>query len=317
MNIRQIEAFHAFMETGSVTRAGERLSISQPAVSKLLKGFADSCGFKLFVRSGGGLVPTLEAKLLASEVERLIAGTERIAKVAEAVRSREWGHVTVAAMPALASRYLPHVLAPFLAEQPDLRFTLQSLRSPRVAELVMAQQVDIGLSVLPFDHPQVDAEVIMRFDFACFLPASHPLVKKQVIEVDDLRNEAFVSLERDDCSLMTIDRAFQTRGVQKRNRIEVPMSETACSFVANGVGVSILPPFVGIDYPADRLARRPLLPKTSMDLWLLTPKNRPLSLAAERVVDFIRIALAPFDGRNPAVGKGEMNMTPVCDMKLS
>ncbi|MGO4574000.1 LysR substrate-binding domain-containing protein [Microvirga sp. 2TAF3] len=294
MNIRQIEAFHAFMETGSVTHAGERLGISQPAVSKLLKGFAESCGFKLFMRSNGRLIPTLEARLVAAEVERLIAGTERIARVAAAVRNREWGQVTVAALPALATRYLPQALSPFLAEQRDLHLTLQSRASPRIAELVMAQQVDIGLSVLPFDHPDVTAEAVVRFDLMCFLPAQHPLAGKACIGVEDLRNEPFISLERDDCSLMTIDRAFQMRGVQKRNRIEVPMSETACSFVANGIGVSILPPFVGVDYPSDRLVRRPLLPKTSMDIWLLTSSRRPLSLAAQQLVDFIRAALAPF-----------------------
>jgi len=301
MNIRQIEAFHAFMETGSVTHAGERLGISQPAVSKLLKGFGESCGFKLFMRSNGRLVPTLEARLVAAEVEKLIAGTERIERVAAAVRNREWGQVTIAALPALSSRYLPRALSPFLAEQPDLHLTLQSRASPRIAELVMAQQVDIGLSILPFDHPDVTAEAVVRFDLMCFLPARHPLAGKATVGVEDLRNESFISLERDDCSLMTIDRAFQMRGVQKRNQIEVPMSETACSFVANGIGVSILPPFVGMDFPSDQLIRRPLLPKTSMDIWLLTSSRRPLSLAAQQLVEFIRATLVQFQQSRSAV----------------
>ncbi|MBM6595137.1 LysR substrate-binding domain-containing protein [Microvirga pudoricolor] len=294
MNIRQIEAFHAVMETGSATHAGERLGISQPAVSKLLKSFAESCGFALFSRSNGRLVPTREARLVAAEVELLISGTERVERVAAAVRNREWGQITIAAMPALATRFLPQALSPFLKAQPDLHLTLQSRASPRIAELIIGQQVDVGLSVLPFDHPDIDAEAILRFDFMCFLPADHPLASKEAIGVEDLRNEAFISLERDDCSLMTIDRAFQIRGVQKRNRIEVPMSETACSFVANGVGVSILPPFIGVDYAQNRIVRRPLIPKTSMDIWVLTSSRRPLSLAAQQLVDFIRTALRPF-----------------------
>lgn len=302
MNIRQLEAFHTTIETGSVTLAGERLGISQPAVSKLLRSFSEACGFQLFTRSGGRLVPTLEARLLAVEVERMFSGTKRIARLAEAVRNREWGEVTIAAPPALATLYLSNALSPFLAEQPDIHFTLQSKTSPRIGELVAAGQIDIGLSVLPFDHPNVSAEVIMRFSMVCILPAGHPLTGKQVIEIDDLRNEAFISLFRDDCSLMTIDRAFQLKGVQKRNRIEVPLSETACSFVANGVGVSIVPPFVGLDYPEDRLVRRTLLPETFMDVWLLTPNGRPLSLASQKLVDFIRAAVAPFDQRFGPVG---------------
>jgi len=298
MNIRQLEAFHTTIETGSVTLAGERLGISQPAVSKLLRSFSEACGFQLFTRSGGRLVPTLEARMLAVEVERMFSGTKRIARLAEAVRNREWGEVTIAAPPALATLYLSHALSPFLAEQPDIHFTLQSKTSPRIGELVAAGQIDIGLSVLPFDHPNVSAEVIMRFAMVCILPTGHRLAEKQVIEIDDLRNESFISLFRDDCSLMTIDRAFQLKGVQKRNRIEVPLSETACSFVANGVGVSIVPPFVGLDYPEDRLVRRALLPETFMDVWLLTANGRPLSLASQKLVDFIRAAVSPFDQRS-------------------
>jgi DNA-binding transcriptional LysR family regulator len=301
MNIRQLEAFHTTVETGSVTLAGERLGISQPAVSKLLKSFADTCGFQLFTRSGGRLVPTLEARMLAAEVERIFAGTKRIAKLAEAVRNRQWGEVTMAAPAALATRYLTQALSPFLARQPDIHLTLQSRNSPRIGELVAAGQVDIGLSILPFEQSNIRSEIIMRFAMVCVLPAGHRLAAKQVVEIDDLRNESFVSLPRDDCSLMTVDRAFQMRGVQKHSRIEVPLSETACSLVANGVGISIVPPFVGLDYPDSQLIRRPLLPETFMDVWLLTPGGRPSSLASEQLVDFIRVAVQPFDQRRHSV----------------
>ncbi len=186
MNIRQLEAFHATIETGSVTRAGEKLRISQPAVSKLLRAFAQTCGFQLFVRSGSRLVPTLEARLLAVEVERMFSGTERIARLANAVRNREWGEVSVAAPAAFATRYLGQVLAPFLGSQPDLHFTLQSRPSPQITELVASQQIDIGLSVLPADHPHVRAEIIMRFAMICVLPVGHPLADRQAVRVVDL-----------------------------------------------------------------------------------------------------------------------------------
>jgi DNA-binding transcriptional LysR family regulator len=295
MNVRQLEAFQATMETGSVSRAAQRMGVSQPAVSKLLRAFADNCGFGLFVRSGGRLVPTQEARMLAAEVDRMFSGTERIARLARAMKNREWGEVSLAAPAALATRYLAQALAPFLKTQPDLHFTLQSRNSPRIAELVAAQQIDIGLSVLPSDHPHVDAEVIMRFDMVCILPADHPMAKQPAIALDDLRNEPFISLARDDCSLMTIDRAFQVHGVQKRTVIEVPLSETICGFVANGVGVSVVPPFVGLDYSASQLVRRKLLPATPMTVWMLTPNTRAPSLAAQRLAELIRVAVAPFD----------------------
>lgn len=300
MNIRQLEAFHNTIETGSVTLAAEKMNISQPAVSKLLRSFADACGFPLFIRSGGRFTPTREARMMAAEVAKMFSGTARVARLADAVRNQQWGEITIAAPPALTTRFLAQTLAPLLREQPDIHFSMRSLSSPRILELVAAQQVDIGLSVLPFDHPNVAAERLMRFEMVCVLAADHPLADRKLIDLEDLAAYPFISLARDDCSLMTIDRAFQIRGVQKQNRIEVPLSETACCFVANGVGVSIVPSYVGLDYGPDVLVRRSIRPQTTIDLWLLTPKNQPQSLAAEKLIEFLRQAVVPFDaGRKP------------------
>lgn len=294
MNIRQLEAFHVVIETGSVTLAGEKLGISQSAVSKLLKSFAESCGFKLFTRSGGRMLPTSDAKLLANEVERLFTGTDRVRRLARAVKDREWGEVTVAAPAALSARFLALILGPMMGEQNEIHVKLINQPSPRIAELVAAQQIDIGLSVQPFDHPQVNSESILRFAMNCAIPAGHRLAKHNVVSVDDLRNERFVSLARDDCSIMTIDRAFQLQGVQKQTHVEVPMSETACDFVAAGAGISIVPPFVGLGYGSDKIVRRPLLPVTAMDVWLLMPATRPPSLAAQKVSEVVREAMRPY-----------------------
>lgn len=291
MNIRQLEAFHNTIETGSVTLAAERMRISQPAVSKLLRSFSDACGFRLFVRSGGRLTPTLEARMLAVEVAKCFPARTawHVWPMRYATRN---GEITLVAPAALTTRFLAQAVAPLLSEQPDIHFTMRSLPSPRIIELVAAQQVDIGLSVLPFEHPNVEAERLMRFEMVCVLPPSHPLASKSVIDLEDLGNDPFISLARDDCSLMTIDRAFQIKGVQKRNRIEVPLSETACCFVANGVGVSIVPSFVGLDFGPDVLLRRSISPETTIDLWLYTPKSHPKSLAANKLIEFY-VKLSP------------------------
>lgn len=295
MNIRQLEAFHAVMETGSVTLAGERLGISQPAVSKLLKAFGDSCGFRLFTRSGGRMLPTSDAQLLASEVSRLFSGTDRIQKLAHAVRDREWGEVTIAAPSAFSARFLALALGPMMARQSTMHIAISSQPSPRVAELVEGQQIDIGLTVQPFEHSNVRSELVMRFAMVCVMPANHRLAGQRLIRVEDLKNEPFIGLMRDDCSIMTIDRAFQLRGIQKRAIVEVPMSETICDFVAGGAGVSIVPPFVGLGYGEDKLIRRPIVPLTTMSVWVLLPALRPPSLATERIVEVLRSELQRYD----------------------
>src|SRR3546814_11398912 len=71
MKLRELEIFYAIMRGGSVTEAGRRLGISQPAVSAALKHSEDQLGMQLFRREHGRLEPTPEAMDLYPEVEAL------------------------------------------------------------------------------------------------------------------------------------------------------------------------------------------------------------------------------------------------------
>ena len=73
MNLRQIEAFKAVMENGTVVRAAEVMHISQPAVTKLIRAFEWAAGFRVFDRVRGRLIPTAEGLSLYREVERVFA----------------------------------------------------------------------------------------------------------------------------------------------------------------------------------------------------------------------------------------------------
>jgi DNA-binding transcriptional LysR family regulator len=62
MNLRQLETFRATMRCGSITGAARLLHISQPSVRRLITDLEDSLSFKLFTRTGHGLVSTVEAR---------------------------------------------------------------------------------------------------------------------------------------------------------------------------------------------------------------------------------------------------------------
>lgn len=247
-------------------------------------------------------MPTPEARLLAVEVERSFSGIERIAGVARAIRTQRWGGVTIAAFPAVAMRFLPAVLSPFLAERPDVRLSLYSRTSPRIGDLVANQQVDIGISLLPVEHPYVKAEIIARFALVCALPAGHPLTEHSVLGPQELRRERFISLGREDRSRYAVDAVFQGRG-PRDIQIEAPMAEMACAFVARGLGVSIVPPFTASEYPEDKLVVRPVEPPALMDIWMLLPTSRQPSLLTLEFSDRLRAAFAPFDLRRRSAGQ--------------
>ena len=101
MNLRQLDAFRAVMESGTVSRAAKRLSVSQPAVSKLIQSLEQAIGLVLFDRTRGRLSPSAEATMLFEEVERLFGGLSSLKTFAEEIRTVHHGSLRIGVMPAL------------------------------------------------------------------------------------------------------------------------------------------------------------------------------------------------------------------------
>lgn len=294
MNLRQVEVFRRVFEAGSVTGAADALGISQPAVSKHLAALERACGFLLFERTGGRLVPTPEGRLFALEVERLFQNVGRLEHIATAIAERRRGNVRIAAFPALSNRFLPGALAPVLAERPEVRLVLESRTSPRIVEMAMNQGMDLGLSLLPVEHPLVECTCVSAFDLVCLLPARHPLAARPVIAAADLRDEPFISLGAADRSRTVIDEAFGLKLPRSRMQIEAQMAEAACSFVANGLGVTVVPPFVAEVFARDGLVSRPFRPRIEMRVWQLVPVGNPVAAMTRELAARVREALARY-----------------------
>src|SRR3546814_6538313 len=78
MNRRQMEVFHAIMQTGSVTAAARVLHVTQPAVSAVLKHCEEQLGLKLFERTGGRLQPTREAEAIFPDIAGVFGQLEEV-----------------------------------------------------------------------------------------------------------------------------------------------------------------------------------------------------------------------------------------------
>lgn len=80
LKLRQLEVFYAVMEEGSVSRAAERLHLTQPAVSIALSSLEDQLGFQLCDRSPGHFTPRAEAEMLIADAELSILATQQFVK---------------------------------------------------------------------------------------------------------------------------------------------------------------------------------------------------------------------------------------------
>ncbi|HLT79347.1 MAG TPA: LysR substrate-binding domain-containing protein [Ferrovibrio sp.] len=292
---RQLQAFCAFIDTGSVTAAAERLRLSQPAVSKMLTALEYDVGFPLFSRERKRLVPNSEALLLYGEATRIFSGLAEIEAFARDIRSRTAGSLHIISTPAFGDSFLPSVVGKFLATHSKAKLVSHVRSSTIINQRIVSQQADLGFSMMPFEHPAVISEPLCEWPAVCVLPERHRLASRDVIKPSDLADEQFLSFPSDGRMRHLIDAVFDQRGISRRLDYEVYSSSEACALVAQNLGVAIVDPFTA--YAATKwqpIVQRRFEPEIYYTFRLMRPRYRETSLLAEEFLALLRQQLDAF-----------------------
>jgi DNA-binding transcriptional LysR family regulator len=260
LNLRQIEAFKAVIENGSISSAAQMVHISQPAMSKLIAHFEADTGLKLFDRLKGRLAPTECGMRLYEEIDRIFAGVRQVENAAEAIRREERGQLVVGVMPALSGAFIQRATTGFLKNRPNVFCSVQSLSSQWIVDWLVARKLDVGLVGVGFDNPYVVFEPLMEQPLVCIIPRDHPLAAKSEIDPKDLDQIPFVSFDPDTSISRRVQETFEAHGVKAQIVLIANMAPTLCEYVAAGLGVSLVHPLMvsGLEH---RLAVRRFEPE--------------------------------------------------------
>jgi len=293
INHRQLEAFQAVIEAGTVTVAAERLFITQPAVSRLIQDLEYALGLTLFERRRGRLMPTVEAQVLYEEVERSFAGLDKIQQVADDIRTLEVGTLRIAAMPALALGFLPRIIKQFSELHAGVSISLQIRSSIKVLEWVASQQFDLGFAAVQHEHPAVEQELLMEAPLVLVMPPGHTLQAKRTIGPGDLQDESFISLGPELNTRAKIDEIFAQAKVSRRLAVETQLSAAVCRIVAEGGGVSLVEPITARDFleRGDVIAR-PFRPELLFRYSVLFPVHRSRSKLCTEFLELVKTELS-------------------------
>ena len=275
------------MITGTVTRAAEVLSVSQPAVSRMLADLEKEIGFKLFSRANRQLIPTNEGRAFYDEVSRAFVGLDQIMECAHAIREYRSGYLRLITIPSLASTVMPELISRFAENFPRVSVSLDVQPSQRVFEWIVSQQCDVGISSLPIENSAIVTRTFMKGEAVCVIPEKHPLARRKFIRPNDLVGQSFISFKADSIFRHMVDEVFQKAGVQRELRYEVRTTEAVYGLVAAGLGVSIIGPAFPLDSTHPRVVVRRFRPQIEVDLDLLYPADKPLSRVAERFVEIV------------------------------
>lgn len=298
LRFRQLQAFHAIVETGTVTGAADQLGISQPGISNLLSQLERQTRLKLFERSKGRLLPTPEAGVLFQEIDTVVRGLDHVAQAVTDLQNKQAGQLQVASPHSLSFGLMPKLIAEFSADKPDLSIAFQSNYSSKVQEWVLAGLFEVGICELPILYDALDTE-LFQFETVCALPEDSPLARHDVLTPEILEDEPFVVMGPDHMTHRRTREAFHNAGKRWRTRVHSHLFKNNLSFVKEGMGVSLLDPFVVHFDREGGFITRPFRPAVTIELAIITSKARPLSTIGQEFRKILSAEMKAFGDNQP------------------
>ncbi|MEQ4618943.1 MAG: LysR substrate-binding domain-containing protein [Corticimicrobacter sp.] len=288
ITLRHLESFRAIMLCKTVTNAANMLHVSQPVVTRLIADLEERIGIQLFDRRKGRLYPTPEAALLYEEVQRSLAGIERITSSAAEIRSLQRGSIQIAAAPALALTFLPQAIASFIESRPYARILLLMHSSRTVMDMVQEERCDIGFVILSLQLQSTYGRLLMSTKMVCVVPATHRLAHKTVIVPTDLRGERYISHPYLLDTRTKIDSVFAAYGVSRVLHIETQTSYAMLQLVEAGAGVAIVDPLTASCYEGNGLRFIEFEPSITTNFSLLMAPDRVPSMLLQPFIDHVQ-----------------------------
>lgn len=191
-DLKQMKAFMAVAESLHFKRAADSLFITQPALSRLIKGLEEELGAELLVRTTRQVALTESGRLFLQECRQALRHIDRAVYLARSAAAGDIGHISVAYNDFAINGVLPSILEQFKELHPDVTVELVYMPSQDQYKAIQDSLIDIGFLLGPLTIPGIETHRIALEKMVVILPARHPLAKHKHIKVEQLKEERFI-----------------------------------------------------------------------------------------------------------------------------
>ena len=250
LRFRHLQLIAEVERTGSLSRAAEALSLTQPALSKALKEIEDMLGFEIFHRGARGLQKTTQGAVVAHGASLLLRKLLHVQAEAEAAGADGdlAGVLRLGTSAFLAVGVLPPVISRLTRLAPPLAIRLREDTVPRLFESLLAGDLDALVTLYNPDVMASTAGRDVRFEkisderYLVIAPAGHPLARARKVSWQTLAEAPWVLTVKPSLARVFVEDGFRRHGLAPPLPIcEIDGPITAAHMVAAGVGLSSVP----------------------------------------------------------------------------
>ncbi len=240
MDFEQLRTFMEVSRLRSFSRAAEKLSVTQPAISAQIRSLENEVGARLFDRDGGKVTFTAAGRVFEPFAEHVLQCHAHIGTTISELHRSPRGEIAISANEATSLYILPTVFAQFKREYTRVSLKIIRADRARTIESVLSREADFGIVSLPVKDARLLIDVIHKDEVVLVAPNAHPLVAREQVNLPEILQYPLL-LPKQGRQREQLDELFRTHDTQPRVAMEVESSELLKRLVAAGLGMGFLP----------------------------------------------------------------------------
>jgi len=309
LEIRHLKLVEAIAETGSVTRAGNRLHLTQSALSHQLRDAEEQLGKPLFERKSGKMTLTPAGERLLQTARTVLCELKRAETEIQQNGAAAKGLIRMSTQCHTVYHWLPPRLSFFQRQFPEVEVQLVIEATNNPFEALLEGKLDMAIVNEPIRNRKIRYLPLFEDETLIAVPPEHWLASKSSAAPEDFATETILLYppKEDSTLLMKI---LEPAGIHPRKVLEVTLTEAIIEMVIGGLGIAALPKWtVAPQLASGALIGVPLKPPGCRWTWSIAQLRA--NRTPEYVQEFINIlAKRPLYAEFSPRMRGKKNGSP-------
>ncbi len=243
MELQQLRYFRAAAETEHVTKAAERLFVSQSAVSRAITQLEEELGVALFHRHGRSIFLSSSGKQFLAAIVQVQNSLDGAVRAVKESTNAETGTVVCGFLGSLGAEVVPQLVESYRRRWPKVQFTLIQRSGEGLLSLLLDGTIDLCLSSPGvFDNPSLTWNHLMDEILVMAVPKAHRFASRRTVALREFREDSFLALSAGRTLRSIFDDACKAAEFQPKIAFEAMDLTTLRGMAAAGLGVALLTP---------------------------------------------------------------------------
>jgi DNA-binding transcriptional LysR family regulator len=244
VDLRQMEMLVAVVDSGSYSKAGERLHVSHSAIHRQVRLLEAEVGDRIFVQTGKRAKLTATGEILLNLSRRLQQEVSAAQRLIQDRNQLHRGSLRIGTGTTMLVFFLPPVLDQFRKEYPGVEVQVVTGTADNVVEGIQTGQLDVGVilaspEMRPLGRSLV-AEVLYKDEYVLAVSKSHPLAKQKSVSLERLAEYPFITQAKTSHIRRVLERICAEAGIVPKISMELENEEATEPMIAIDMGIALL-----------------------------------------------------------------------------